>query len=62
MEYVPMKNKALFLTGKNKFRYVETEHPGVPASTEILADILACGICGTDFSFIKTSDDTLKNP
>lgn len=54
--------KALCLIGQNRFHYARCEAPRLPQAHEVSIEVIACGICGTDLSFINTCEKQLKAP
>ncbi len=54
-----MERKALALVGKNRFVVKELKPISAFSEENVVLDIIACGICGTDLSFIDTCAEKL---
>src|SRR5690625_2593549 len=53
--------KQAILTGIKQMQIVETERP-IPGSGQVLVEIEACGICGSDLHIYKGGHPTIKPP
>jgi L-iditol 2-dehydrogenase len=56
-----VNNQRLCLIGKDKFIFKKTDMPEVTEKDDVLIKVHACGICGTDTSYIHTNEHTEHN-